>query len=267
MTDLHSVPSAAVIDDGASPVRELRLNRPERLNAVNLQLYRQLIEALEMANSDASVRAIVLTGSGRAFCAGADLKAHAESSMTEEQRAEYADTAQRANLLLRRSRVPVIAAVNGAAVGAGLELALACDFMIVAREAKLRLPEVSLATFVGGGVARELPRRIGLARARELLVLGDFFSGERATAIGLAHSSVEPGEVVNVAHEWAARVAALAPVSLQLMRDLLEESDRMSLDEVLEVEARALERCMATSDWREGVIAHAEKRAPRYEGK
>jgi enoyl-CoA hydratase len=269
MTDENEPPGEVdeqpVLSERTGPVLWLTLNRPHRLNAVSLGLYKGLARAL--ADATAEVRVIVLTGAGRAFCAGADLKAHADRPMTPKQRRSYVREAQRANLALQRGTRPVVAAVNGPAIGGGLELALSCDFIVVASDAKLRLPEIALGTFVGGGVTYTLPERVGVARARELLLLGEFFNGEQAAAMGLANRAVPADQVREVAMEMAGKLAGMAPVSMALARRLLRRSRRMSRRQLVEAEARALETCMGTDDWREGVIAHREKRAPRYTGR
>jgi enoyl-CoA hydratase len=261
--------AAPVLCERRGTVLWLTLNRPDRLNAVSLPLYRALIEQLQQleARGDDAVRAVVLTGAGRAFCAGADLKAHAESELTEKQRRRYVRAGQRANRALQRCAVPCIAAVNGAAVGAGLELALSCDFMIVASNAKLRLPEIALGTFVGGGVMHTLPARVGHARATELLLLGDSFTGDDAAAMGLANRAVPADAVHETARALAERLAALAPVPLALARRLLRRAPRLRRREVMTAEARALARCMETEDWKEGVVAFREKRTPHYTGR
>jgi len=255
-----------VLSERRGAVAWLTLNRPDRLNAVNLELYSALIGSIRDAVSDDSVRALVLTGTGRAFCAGADLKAHADSELTPDDRRRYAREAQKPNLLLQRCDKPVIAAVNGPAIGAGLELALSCDFIVVSRSAKLRMPEIALATFVGGGVTYTLQARVGAARAREIIMLGDFFDGEAAAAMGLADRAVDDGDVVRAAGELADRLAAQAPVSMKLAKRLLRRAPHMTRRDAMAAEARALEKCMATEDWREGIAAFAEKRPPRYTG-
>ena len=245
----------------------MTLNRPDRLNAVSQPLYEQLAAAVREGESDPGMRVLVLTGAGRAFCAGADLKAHAESEHTDRERREYARVAQRANLALQRSSRPVVAAVNGHAIGAGLELALSCDFIIVASEAKLRFPELALGTFVGGGVTYTLPERVGMARAKELLLLGDFFSGEQAAALGLANRAVASDQVDVLATALANRLAAQAPIPMAHAKRLLRRARRLSRRSVMSAEARALAECMATEDWKEGILAHREKRAPEYRGR
>jgi enoyl-CoA hydratase/carnithine racemase len=258
----------------AEPVRSerdaavlwLTLNRPERLNAVSRALYDTLAAAVAAADADPTVRALVLTGAGRAFCAGADLKAHAEAPPTSDERRRYARAAQLANRALQRCGKPVIAAVNGPAVGAGLELALSCDFIVVAADARLRLPELALGTFFGGGIAHTLPERVGLGRARTLLFLGDFFPGSHAAAIGLADVAVSADAVHATARGLAERLARCAPVSMRHAKRLLRRAPRLSRRSVMREEERALVACMGTADWAEGVAAFAEKRAPRFTG-
>jgi enoyl-CoA hydratase len=250
--------------DGA--ILTLTLNRPDRLNAVNQALYDRLIEELECAHSQRDVRCVVLTGRGRAFCAGADLKAHAERRPAAEERERYTASAQRANRLLQMGSKPVVAAVNGHAIGAGLELALSSDFVIVAEDAKLRLPEVALGTFIGGGVAYTLCERVGVAKARELIYFGDFFVGSEAVEMGVANRAVPVDDVMTVAGDWARRLAERAPLSLAAAKRLLGPASTMSRDEALELERAALEEIFASADWREGVDAFHEKRPPRYRG-
>ncbi len=153
--------------EGGSVVT-LRLNRPDRLNAVSLPLYSALYAALTDLAGSPAVRAVILTGTGRAFCAGADMKAYGDREPEPEERQEYVRMGQHVNRQLQTIPKPIVAAVNGHAIGAGQELALSCDFIIVAEAAKLRFPELALSTFVGGGAAYTLRRRVGLARAKEL---------------------------------------------------------------------------------------------------
>lgn len=248
------------------PLAVLRLNRPDRLNAVSLPLYRLLVEALASLASERDVRAVVLIGAGRAFCVGADLKAHGEGEPTEEERRHYVGTAQRANRALQRLPKPVVAAVNGHAIGAGLELALSCDVIVAARDAKLRLPELALGTFVGGGTVYTLPGRVGWAAARRMLLLAQTVSGEEAARIGLVDRAVPSEEVFAAAMDWGKQLVGRAPVPVALAKDLLDRARHLESEEALGLEAEALLRCMATRDWREGVRAFAEKREPEFTG-
>ena len=258
--------SKPVLVETDGPVRTFRLNRPDRLNAVSLSLYEALERGLEETAGDRAVRAVILTGVGRAFCAGADLKAHGERRQTPDERRAYIETGQRVYRLIQTLPQPAVAAVNGHAIGAGIELALSCDFIVVAEEARLRLPEVALGTFVGGGTAFTLRRRVGYAKAAELILLGEFFSGRDALDMGLANSLAPAEDVLDRAGDLADRLAKNAPISMRLAKRVLDLAARVSPEEAMRAEADALEECMASEDWREGLAAFAEGRVPNYRG-
>ncbi|MDA0329649.1 MAG: enoyl-CoA hydratase/isomerase family protein [Gemmatimonadetes bacterium] len=247
-------------------VTVLTLNRPERLNAVSLRLYERLIEELARADADRETRCVILTGSGRAFCVGADLKAHGETPLSDADRDRYTRSAQEANYRIQSMGTPVVAAVNGHAIGAGLELALSADFMIVSELAKLRLPEISLGTFIGGGVVYTLAERVGVLKAREIVYMGDFFLGSEAAEMGLANAAVSTDDVMPVAQKWADRLAEKAPLSLAAAKRLIGPAGTMSRDEALELERTELVKIFGSADWKEGVDAFHEKRPPRYVG-
>jgi len=259
-------PEPPVLARREGPVLILTLNRPERLNAVSLPMYAMLLESLGQASEDADVRCVVLTGQGRAFCVGADLKSHGDGAPTGQERKRYVRTAQRVNHIIQTGPKPVVAAVNGHAIGGGLEMALSSDFMVVAEDAKLRFPEVALGTFVGGGTVYTLAERVGTVKARELIYLGDFFLGAEAADMGVAYKAVSAGEVLPVALELARRLAERAPISLAWAKRLIGPAGTMSRKDALRLEARALERIFGTRDWKEGVDAFNEKRPPRYTG-
>jgi enoyl-CoA hydratase/carnithine racemase len=256
-----------VVQERRGPILSVTLNRPRRLNAVNEALYRALLAALRGGAEDPDVRVAVLTGAGRGFCAGADLKAHAQGPPPAAARRRYVRLAQRVNRRLQLGPLPVVAAVNGPAVGAGLELALSADFMIVAEEARLRLPEVALGTFVGGGVVYTLADRVGVARARELIYFGDFVSGVEAAEMGMADRAVPGERVLPVAREWAERLARRAPLSLAAAKRLIGPGGTLPRRRALRAEARVLEELFGTHDWAEGVSAFTDGRPPRFEGR
>ena len=274
-TDRGDSPSPAELDDSSNPVLASRdgrlltltLNRPHRLNAVSLSLYERLVAELECADEDGDIRCVILTGSGSAFCAGADLKAHRDRPQSPEERRRYIEMAQRANHLIQTIGTPVVAAVNGHAVGAGLELALSADFAIVADDARLRLPEVAFGTFVGGGAVYTLAERVGVLKAREIILLGDFFSGAEAAAMGVVNGAVPAAEVLDEATRLAHRLAGHAPIPLAAAKKLVGPAAALSREEALERERAALEEIFGTADWREGLAAFHEKRPPKYRGK
>ena len=229
-------------------------------------MYEMLEAELARIGADFETRVVILTGAGRGFCSGADLKAHRDEEPTPEGRRAYIETGQRVYRALQTLPQPVVAAVNGHAIGAGCELALSCDFLIVAEEAKLRMPEVALGTFIGGGTAYTLRRRVGHARAAELILTGRYFTPSEAGAWGLANDVLPTGEVLPAARALAARLARNAPIAMRLAKRLLDRAEAVDPDEALRLEAEALFTCMASEDWREGLAAFAQKRAPAYTG-
>lgn len=256
-----------VILDLEGAVATLCLNRPERLNAVNADLYAELVDTLASIEEDPTVRVVTITGSGRAFCVGADLKAHGEDEMDAETRRAYVQLAQRACRRIQQLPRPTIAAVNGHAIGAGLEIALSCDFIIVAEEAKLGLPELALGTFVGGGVSYTLAERVGPARARELILGAARFTGAEAADMGIASRAVPGVRVLEESAALAADLAGHAPIPVGLAKRLMSRVRGLDATAVMDEEAEALLACMETDDWREGIRAFHEKRDPEYRGK
>lgn len=252
--------------DFSPPLAKLTLNRPHRLNAVSRGMYGDLDGAFDRIAEDRGVRAVVLTGAGRAFCVGADLKSHGEGEMDDEQRRAYAALGQRVCQRIQECTRPVVAAVNGHAIGAGLEMALACDLLVIAEEAKLRFPEIGLGTFVGGGVTVTLVQRVGMTRAKELVLCGRFFRGAEAHAWGLCNEVTPAAEVLERAGSLAVELAHKAPVSMGLAKELLHGAWNADMATALAREADALVSCMRTKDWKEGIDAFEQKREPRFTG-
>jgi len=259
--------------DGAVAV--LRLHRPERMNAVIEEMYRELADALARVRDEPAVRCLILTGSARvkdgvekqAFCAGADLKKHASGERGREQRRAYIELAHATVRELWELPRPTIAAVNGPARGAGAELALACDFLLIAEQATLGLPEVGLGTFVGGGVTHVLPRLLGLARAKELIYTGRVIDGREAAQVGLALRCCPLEALHDEAMGLAGRLAAGAPIPMALAKGLLQDPVERGFRAALERETGAILDCMESEDWKEGLRAFTEKRDPVFEGK
>ena len=159
-----------------------------------------------------------------------------------------------------------MAAVNGHAIGAGLELAISADFAVVADDAKLRLPEVALGTFVGGGAVYTLAERVGVLKAREIVYLGDFFSGAEAAEMGVLSRAVPADDVLREATRLARRLARRAPIPLAAAKRLIGPAANRSREEAMERERAALERIFGTADWREGLAAFHERRPPEFRG-
>ena len=256
----------SVLYDRIDHYAEIRFNRPHRLNAVVEQLYRETIDALRRAEADPEVRAILLTGEGRAFCVGADLKEHGSGHRSAYQRRQYLQLGNDICQTLFDLKKPVVAVVNGYALGAGAEMAVACDFVLMAENAQIGFPEVSIGTNVGGGVTQTLPRLVGLAKARELLFLGERIDGREAARIGLATRAVPDQDLATEAAAFAQRLAAKAPVSMALAKGLLNHGTARDMASQLGLELDGVFACTVTEDWQEGVDAFAEKRAPQFKG-
>lgn len=246
-------------------VATVTLNRPASLNALDRATLAELDAALAGAWRDPSVRCLVLTGAGRGFCAGADVKEWSAGAAAEEDD----DWVQRMHQLLPRLYrlpKPVIAAVNGVAVGAGLDLALAADFRIASTTARFGSVYVNIGFCPDGGASYLLPRLVGPTRAAELIFTGRIIDTPEAERIGLLTALVEPDQLAATAREWALRLAAGPTVAIGLAKENLRENATLSLESALRNERRAGELCAATADHREGLQAVLERRAPNFTG-
>lgn len=219
-------------------VRTISLNRPERLNAMNRQLIDDVAHAFDDANADPGTRAIILTGAGKAFCAGDDRKAHVHPE-TEEEARDLVLAIQRATHAITLGAKPVVGAINGWAVGGGFEWAINCDFPIWAESAKGFFPEVSLNLFVTGAVTSLLPALVGLNKAREMLMFGDRYAARELHDIGLAWKVAEDDKLTEVAAETAARLADLPPLSVRAMKRVLNCAAVPDLHRALQLETDA----------------------------
>lgn len=247
-------------------VAEIRFNRPHRMNAVVKAFYDELQTALNDAEQDISVRAVIMTGEGRAFCVGADMKEHGSGNRTPFQRRQYLRGEQEVCRRIFSLPKPVIAAVNGYALGAGAELAIASDFILMADTAQIGLPEISIGTFLGGGVTHLLPQLVGLVKARELVFLGERIDGTQAHAIGLATRVFPAASFMEDVYAFAARLAEKAPFSMALAKEQLNQGIVRGMDAALVAELEGMTFCTTTKDWQEGVDAFAEKRKPVFTG-
>jgi enoyl-CoA hydratase len=247
----------------AAHVRLVRLNRPEARNALNDALRARLAEAFTAASADEEIRAIVLTGNDQAFAAGADLRELAALDAVSAMR-------RRAPELLRpvaECRKPVIAAINGFALGGGLELALACDIVVVGEGAKLGLPEVRVGVMPGAGGTQRLPRAVGKHKAMLHALTGRFMSGLEAERMGLASLAVPDAEVLATALSVAEEIAALPPIGVQSIKEAILRGADQPLDAALAFERRSFQLLFATEDRREGIAAFLEKRKPVFTGR
>lgn len=247
------------------PVATLTLDRPAALNALTVPIKVALREALESIAADREVRAVVLTGAGRAFCAGQDL---AERDEPDAAPLEI-EVRERYNPIIRALRSmgqPVIAAVNGVAAGAGASLAFACDLRIASQEARFVLAFGRIGLVPDSGATWFLPRLVGPAKAAELALVGDPVDAAQALRLGLVSKVVPGPELMSEARALAERLAAGAPLALALTKGALQRSMTIDLDEALEGEAKLQGIAGASADHAEGLAAFREKRPPRFSG-
>ncbi|RWB36184.1 MAG: enoyl-CoA hydratase/isomerase family protein [Mesorhizobium sp.] len=240
-------------------------NRPERMNAVNESLYQQTLDALNCADNDPRVRCVILSGNGRAFCAGADLKSHKSGERTREEREAYIMLGQSVCERIQLMKTPVIAEVHGYALGGGAEIATSADFLIISEDAQLGFPEIAIGTYVGGGVTLRLPRLIGLRNAAKLLLLGDRITGAKCLEIGLATEAPPAHQLKERTAALMERIVTNAPLSMARLKAAINLPQ--SPNHLFRTEAEDLLAIMETSDWAEGVAAFAERRSPRFEGR
>lgn len=246
-------------------VARVRLNRPDRLNAVTAELYESLQRDLARATED-DARVVTLEGRGRAFCVGADMQNHDERDRSAKERREYVWTAQETCRDIQTHPAPVVAKVHGYAIGAGAELAMSADFVLMADDAELRFPEVGIGTYVGGGVTYTLTQRIGAARAKELVLRAATLTGEEAADEGIVTKAVNAERLDGATSDLVDELAANAPIPMEFAKEQFGRVGPTSRDDMLTAEAEALLACMETDDWKEGVEAFSEEREPTFVG-
>jgi enoyl-CoA hydratase len=242
------------------------LNRQERLNALSLQLLDELGKVMEDIDSSDALKAIVITGGEKVFCAGADITMFSELSTPEEAYC-FVQSFKHSLSSLRRVRKPVIAAICGYALGGGLELALCCDMRIVSVEAKLGVPEIDLGAFPAAGGTQMLPRLVGTALAKEMLFLGRPISGEEAYRIGLVNRVFPKEDVVNESFKLAKALAKKPAYAIRAIKRIVDNGLQMDLDRAFTYESSNFVGIWASHDFREGYKAFLEKRKPEFKGK
>jgi enoyl-CoA hydratase len=249
--------------DGALGI--VTLERPDRLNAIDRAMTGELADLVGWLETDNSVRVVIVTGAGRAFCAGADIKERAESpdDLSVQRTASVISPTFRR--LERLSQI-TIAAINGPAAGGGLELALACDLRIASSAARMALPEVTLGILPGAGGTQRLPRLVGPARAKEMMLFGEFVDAAKALDWGIVNAVAEPEELIDVARAWANGLLDMAPLSLAHIKGAVNVAMDSDLDSGIQYEQRVSTIVAMSEDRREGQRAFVEKRKPHFTG-
>jgi enoyl-CoA hydratase len=245
----------------------LTIQRPEALNALNAKVLEELNHALaEVAQKDfATARALILTGAGeKAFVAGADIKEIAQLDIQSAQK--FAEKGQAVFRSLENLAIPAIAAVNGFALGGGLELALACDFIYASEKAQFGLPEVSLGLIPGFGGTIRLSRIVGLARAKEWIFTGNIFSASEAFEIGLVNKLVPASELMSTVQKVAAAIVTRGPVAVKAAKRAVMQTWDLDLDSAMASEAQYFAELFASQDVKEGTQAFIEKRKAQFQG-
>lgn len=252
-----------LVERPAEGVALLRINRPEARNALNMEVRRLLAQRMAEVADDEAVRCIVLTGNEKAFAAGADIKEMANVGTIE--------MLQRGTLKLWRSIAacpkPVIAAVNGFALGGGCELAMTCDIIIAGESAKFGQPEVKIGIIPGGGGTQRLARAVGKYKAMRYVLTGDIFSAREAYEMGLVSELVADAQVEQRAVDMAKQIAELSPLAMEQAKEAVLRGMDASLETGLALETKAIQILFSSEDQKEGMAAFIEKRKPKFVGR
>ncbi len=248
----------------ADGVAKVTIARPKSLNALNSKLLSEIGEMFNQLGQNDEVRVIILTGEGKAFAAGADISEMV--NFTAAQGKAYSQLGMRAFRAIIECPKPVIAAINGYALGGGCELAMSCDIRIASSKAKLGQPEINLAVTPGFGGTHKLPRLVGHAMARELLFTGRMVTAEEAKQIGLVNKVVEPDELIDAAMDMANEIKKKSPLALKYIKEAINHSLEVSLKAGEQYESEIFGVCFSTHDLKEGMSAFLEKREPNFKG-
>lgn len=247
------------IKDG---IMTITLDNQKTLNALDSTLLEQIDEAVDAATRDPKTKVIILTGSGKAFVAGADIKTM--STMNPEEARDFGALGAKIFRKIELLPKPVIAAINGFALGGGCELAMACDIRVASKKAKLGQPEVGLGITPGFSGTQRLPRLVGLGKAKELIFTGNIISGEEAHRIGLVDILTEPEELLTTASELAEKIAKNSSSAVGFSKSAINKGMQTDMDTAMDIELSYFALCFATGDQSEGMNAFLEKRTPAF---
>ena len=256
MSETAEPSEPAVLTEQRGRVLLVTLNRPDAMNAINGALSHGLVAAMEELDANNDLSAGVLTGNGRGFCSGMDLKAFAKGE----------DVGPMMDFIKSGSRKPLIGALEGFALAGGLELALTCDLLVAAKGVKLGIPEVKVGLFAAGGGLQRLPSRVGYGRAMEMALTADPILSEEAAELGLVSRLTEPGEAVAGAMELAERIAKNAPLATAASKQLINAAVDRTADEFWEVQGPLVGSVFSSNDAKEGPASFAEKREANWTG-
>jgi len=253
-----------IVESPSAGVTLIRLNRPEALNALNSQLLAELSDALDKAEADEAVRCLVLTGSERAFAAGADIKEMSDKSYAQMFASNFFGAAGQR---LERFRKPIIAAVSGFALGGGCELAMLCDFIIASETAKFGQPEINLGVMPGIGGTQRLPRAVGKAKAMDMVLTARMMDAAEAERAGLVSRVVPADKLIEEAVAAATKIAVQSPLAVMMNKELVNAAFETTLATGVTMERRLFHSLFAFEDQKEGMAAFIDKRKPDFKGR
>lgn len=263
---MTTVDQSTVLFDVAAGVATITLNRPDHLNAIDAELSTGLLAAFREVRTRDDIRVAILTGNGRAFCAGADLRSRAEGPAASTGVASLFPTDDEPRITDLSAKKPVIAAINGYCLGGGFELALNCDLLIASEAAQFGLPEITLGFFPLAGAPVTLPRSIPRAMANDILFTGERVDATKALAFGIVSRVVAPDELMPTARSIAQKIAGYAPLAVRAMHELVRRQADLPAADALRLAATMRWAIGQTEDAREGPRAFAAKREPVYRG-
>ncbi len=251
-----------IIVDKEDGVGIVKMNRPDALNALNTETLQELEKAFAHLGESGDVKVIIITGEGKAFVAGADIAEMKDMSADEAK--AFSQKGQKVFDLIARIDKPVIAAVNGFALGGGCELAMACDIRIASEKAKLGQPEVNLGIIPGFAGTQRLARLVGAAKAKELIFTGDLIDAQTAHSVGLVNQMVPAEKLMDVCMEIAKKIASKGPTAVKLAKKVIDEGIQVNLDDGTTLESDRFAECFAGGEAKEGMSAFLEKRKPNW---
>lgn len=254
-----------IIVEKKDGIETITINRPNVLNALNIETIGELSKAVDELEEDKKMKVAVLTGKGKAFIAGADIKQMKDMSPLEAK--EFAEIGHSLLMKIENSRLPFIAAVNGYALGGGCEVMMACDIVIASASAKIGQPEINLGVHPGFGGTQRLPRLVGKAKAKELLLTGDTIGAEEALRIGLVNKVVDNDKLAEETEKLAQKIAAKSSVQTDFIKSLVNKGTDIDLPSACSLEISYFSSSFSTEDQKEGMTAFLEKRKPIFKGK
>jgi len=243
----------------------ITINRPDKLNALNIETLQELSDAVEELEQDNTIKVAIITGEGKAFIAGADIKQMKDMNSLEAK--AFAERGHRLLMKIEHSRLPFIAAVNGYALGGGCEVMMACDIIIASTSAKIGQPEINLGVHPGFGGTQRLPRLVGRTKAKEILLTGDNLSADEALTIGLVNKVVDDDKLAEETDKLAQKIATKSPIQTAFIKSLVNKGADIDLHSACSLEISSFSSSFSTNDQKEGMTAFLEKRKPVFKRK